>query len=536
MSSRSEKSVPPGHIDAGSLFAASVRRFSARTAIAWAGRSRSYGELFERASRVAGGLAERGVQRGDRVLIMFANGPDFVECWWAAVLAGAVVVPLTARATPADLARAARICAPRAVLLGNVAGDRHLALLQDQRAGFFLAAACGTAQADAHIDDVFAAPPLAERPALALHEPCAMYFTAGSTGEPKGVVRSHQSVVWGLSMLAQRLRPDDVLIARAPMGHTGGSLTGPFAVMIAGGTLVIPDASDAASILADVEAHGATSLYVHPTAFAKALLQSLQRSPRGLQTLKRLQWTAGPLPEAVRASLFERFPDLPLEVTYGMTEASNLAMYTYEPPHGGSDKAANCVGHALPGGQLRVVDADGAEVAPLAEGEVQVRTATAFDGYWRDADATARALSDDGWFRTGDVGFLDDDGALHLSGRQREIIKTGGLSVHPYEVEQALAEHVGVADVIVVGRPDAEWDEAVIAAVALHAEIAPGSVTVAELLLHCRERLSSYKVPKELHLLPELPRNGSGKPDRRGTAALLDQLRPSHSTQEETSA
>ncbi|MFG5407430.1 AMP-binding protein [Piscinibacter sakaiensis] len=443
------------HLDAGRLFESAMRRFAGRRAIAWPSGELGYAALHERVLRTAAGLAAHGVGRGDRVLMMFANGTEFIECW------------------------------------------------------------------------LRAAPPLEQRPAMALGEPCAMYFTAGSTGEPKGVLRSHQSVVWGLSMLARRLEPDDVLVARAPMGHTGGSLTGPFAVLLAGGTLVIPDGSDVDRILDTVERFDATRLYVHPTAFAKALLQSLAARPRALPSLRGLQWTAGALPEPVRDALRQRFPHLPLEVTYGMTEASNLATYCHAPlqaqpaTDASAAKASNCVGFPLLGGEFRIVGPDGARLGAHAEGEIQVRTATAFDGYWQDAAATRAAVTDDGWLRTGDVGFLDDEGALHLSGRQREIIKTGGLAVHPAEVEQALAEHGAVADAVVFGRPDPDWDEAVVAAVSLHAGTAPGSVSPRDLVRHCRDRLAGYKVPKELHLLPEIPRNASGKADKRGVAALL---------------
>lgn len=511
----------PRHLDAGRLFESAMRRFASRRALAWEGGERTYAELHERVLRIAAGLARRGLRRGDRVLLMFSNGTDFIECWWAAVLLGAVAVPLTSRATPRDLARATGIVTPRAVLLGDVAGPQHVDAISRFRDEIMLVCP-DRRQGDATLEQLMEVEPLSERPAMSLDDACAMYFTAGSTGDPKAVVRSHQSVVWGLAMLARRLSPHDVLVARAPMGHTGGSLTGPFAILLAGGTLALPRGTDADAILDSVERFEATSLYVHPTAFAKAMLQSLAAKPRALASLRRLQWTAGALPEAVRDELLQRFPTLPLEVTYGMTEASNLAMHFYEPPHDAASRGkANCVGHPLLGGELRIVDAQGAGVAAGDEGEVQVRTATAFDGYYNDPAATARCVTEDGWFRTGDIGFLDANGALHLSGRQREIIKSGGLAIHPAEVEQALAEHASVAEAVVFGRPDAQWDEAVVAAVSLHPHTAPGSVTAVDLISHCRGRLAGYKVPKELHLLPEIPRNGSGKADKRSVAALL---------------
>ncbi len=378
--------------------------------------------------------------------------------------------------------------------------------------------------ADAIDTLIASAEPILSEPAFDLHEPCAMYYTAGSTGRPKGVVRSHLSVAWGLAMLARRLSPDDVLLARAPMAHTGGSLTGPFSALIAGSLLVIPERTDVAGVVAAAEQHRVTHLYVHPTIFAKSLLSHLALHAPDLSALRRLQWTAGALPEAVRAQLRARFADLPIEVTFGMTEASNIATYETPPQRGATPKAANCVGYPLPGAEIRIAGTDNAPLPAGAEGEVQIRTPTAFSGYWRAPQLTAEAITADGWLRTGDIGLLDEDGALHLCGRQREIIKSGGMTVHPAEVEQALAQHSGVADVVVFGQAHADWDEAVIAAVATLPGAAP--LDAQELLAHCRQFLAGYKCPKQIHLVPELPRNASGKVDKRAAAA---RFAPPHS-------
>lgn len=508
------------HLDAARLFESSARRFGELTALVADEDTRSYSQLLERTGRIAQALLSLGVEPGHRVVLLLPNGIDFIECWWGVVRAGACVVPVSARATPEDLLKVLTAAGAAALIVGEPASAHALVvrerLPQLRVIGLGPSAGPGVLSLQALTAEAEA---VAEAQPRGLDDPCAMYFTAGSTGQPKGVLRSHQSVVWGLSMLAQRLRRSDVLLARAPMAHTGGSLTGPFAVLVAGGTLVLPAGSSVPAILDSVARHRVTHLYVHPTVFAKGLLAHLTQHPVDLGSLQRLQWTAGPLPEPVRQALFDRFPRLPLEVTYGMTEASNIAAYEYLPGATAAPKAAHCVGYPLPGAEIRIADAEGRPLAPGSEGEIVIRTPTAFDGYWNAPAETAAALTPDAWIRTGDVGFLDADGALHLNGRRREIIKTGGMAVHPAEVEQALTEHPRVVDAAVFGQPHPEWDEAVVAAVSL----CPGEepVGAAQLVAHCRTRLAGYKLPKAIHILAELPRNGSGKVDKLRVIALV---------------
>jgi len=310
-------------------------------------------------------------------------------------------------------------------------------------------------------------------------------------------------------MIAQRMSRDDVLLARAPMAHAGGSLTGPFAVLLAGGTLVIPERTDAQSLLGAVRQHGVTRCYVHPVLSAKALIAALDEGHCGLDSLRLLQWTAGPLPQAIRGELFRRFPDLPLEVTYGMSEVSNIASYVCG---AAQEKAANCVGYAWPGSEIGILAASGDLMAAGGgEGEVLVRSPTAMSGYWNSPGLTA-TVTRDGWVHTGDIGRLDEDGALLLTGRIKEAINTAGMTVHAAEVEHALAAHEEVADAAVFGLPHPQWEEAVTAVVARRGASA---LSEAALLEHCRGLLSNYKLPKRIIFVSELPRNASNKIDKR---------------------
>jgi acyl-CoA synthetase (AMP-forming)/AMP-acid ligase II len=496
----------PSAIHAGALLRRGAARDPRKVAVLWEEGARTYGALLRRVDRLSAGLAAHGIARGDRVGVLFPNGPHFLEAWWAVVQMGAVVVPLSTRAVPRELAYVLNDAEAAAVL----AAGEFLPLLLDLRRevpSLRLIVGHGAVQMPEVIafeelaDGAPVAPPVVD---LTLDDPCAIYYTAGTTGVSKGAVRSHLSVTWGLALLAAAVPRDEVYLARAPMYHTGGSLTGPFATLAAGATLVSMRGFDARALLAAVERHRITRAYVHPTLVANALLEELDRHAYDLAALRYVQWTAGPLPEAVRARLLERFAGLPFEVTYGMTEVSNIASYQYT---GGPLKAASCVGVGPVGTAIRIVDEDDQLLPPGRVGEVAVRSPTAMTGYWRDPARTATVLAG-GWVHTGDLGYLDADGHLHLAGRQKDAIVTGGETVHAVEVENALASLPAIIEAAVVGLPDPTWGEAVTAIVVAR----PGAaLTDTAIIAHCHQELAGHKCPKRVLFVDALPKNAVGK-------------------------
>lgn len=505
----------PARFDAATLFRASARRFAGKTAIWHEGTPTSYTHLLERVERLAAGLIALGLAPGDRVVLLLPNGVLFIEAWWSVVLAGAVVVPLNPRTAFEEL----HFYIDNSGAACVITDTAHLASVQALRA---CGAGCGAQlicvdPIDGKTEDYEAliarSAPLGAHDVQELGSPCAIYYTAGSTGRPKGVVRSHTSVAWGLTMLAQRLSSDDVLLSRAPMAHTGGSLTGPYAVLLAGGTLVIPARTDPDSLLELVQRHRVTRLYLHPVLSAKGIFEAMDRTAFDLSSLRRLHWTAGFLPEGLRSEIFRRFPGLPLEVTYGMTEVSNIATYDCEP---GSALASNCVGHAWPGSEIALLGDDGERIPHgRGEGEVVVRSPTAMSCYWEAPELTAIATAG-GWLHTGDLGRMSEDGALYLTGRIKDVIKTAGMTVHAAEVEHALAGHPDLLDAAVFGVPHPHWEEAVTAVVARREGSQLGESALIE---YCRTHLSSYKLPKRVFFVDALPRNGSNKVDKRALAA-----------------
>jgi acyl-CoA synthetase (AMP-forming)/AMP-acid ligase II/pimeloyl-ACP methyl ester carboxylesterase len=492
----------PWTIDAARLFLRAARRFANRTALIWEEGEMTYSTLLDRTRRLASALRGLDVRTGDRVALLFPNGPEFIEAWWAAVYVGAVSVPLSTRAVKEELVEVIRDCAPKCVLVH----ERWLELLLRARAELPLdkIIACSARPPSGVIsyeELITNGKEFNATEPIELNAPCAIYYTTGTTGKPKGAVRSHLSVAWGLALGAQRLEDKEVYLGRAPMYHTGGSLTGPFATLVCGGTLVTLSRVDPERLLRAVERYRVTRLYLHPTHVAKSIFHLLDRSHYDLSSVRYLHWTAGPLPEAVRDEIFRRFPRLPLEVTYGMTEVSNIASIDYE---GSANKSASCVGYPWPGSEIAIASEDNHLLPVGAEGEVVVRSPTLMTEYWKDSDQT-NLVMEGGWFHTGDLGMLDQDGALFLTGRKKDMIKTGGMAVRPQEVENVLASHPDVMDVAVIGLPDEEWEEAVIAVVVAKTNAHPSAE---QLIAHCKEHMASHKAPKRIIFAAELPKTG----------------------------
>jgi acyl-CoA synthetase (AMP-forming)/AMP-acid ligase II len=512
-------------LNAASLLVASIYRFGAKIALRSANEVRTYAQLGDRTSRMAQGLLDAGIHPGDRIVLMMPNGIQFIEAWWGIIRAGAVVIPINALATQSELLNILETSKASGIILSS---KDQISLCTEIRARLPKVVIIAN-EGDAKLE-IPALEEVVQKSSLLeiainrdLDDPCAIYFTAGSTGHPKGIVRSNQSVVWGLGMLARTLSSDDVLLARAPMAHTGGSLTGPFAILIAGGSLIIPSNTSVECVIDEVQKHQVTHLYIHPTIFAKKMLQYLDENNCNLSHIKKLQWTAGHLPESVRNEIFKRFPKIPFEVTYGMTEASNIASFEYLPNDPSRSISASCVGYPLLGAGIRIVNDHGIELPSGVTGEVEIFTPTAFTCYLGDVGGPQQSITKDGWFHTGDTGHLDGSGALHLDGRTREVINTGGMSVQPAEVENAIAEHEQVIDVIVFGMPHPEWDEAITAVVTLKD---PNFQNIKiDLMAFCRQKLAAYKLPKNIFVSAELPRNASGKIDKKRVMKIVLELK-----------
>jgi malonyl-CoA/methylmalonyl-CoA synthetase len=290
-----------------------------------------------------------------------------------------------------------------------------------------------------------------------------------------------------------------VLVHALPLSHQHG-LSGVHLSLLCGSRAVIFSRFDPAALTGAIVEHRATVLFAVPAMYERLHGWDGIRDA-DLSSLRLAVSGSAPLPAALAERVADRLGQLPLE-RYGSTEAGLDVSNAYDGP-----RRPGRVGWALPGIELRL---DG------EDGEILVRGPQVFDGYWNRPDATAEALTEDGWFRTGDLGRLDDeDGSLEITGRSKELIISGGLNVYPREVEAALEDHPAVAQVAVAGVPSERWGEEVVAFV-----VAAGDLDGDALIAHCRERLSSYKCPKRVVALDELPVNRMGKVRRDALAEM----------------
>jgi O-succinylbenzoic acid--CoA ligase len=416
-----------------------------RPAVIAGGRAATYRELDESTARVARRLAAAGVGEGDRVATTLPPGHDFVELLHALPRLGAVLVPLNTRLTDAERRWQLERADVRLVVEEPLAGD----------------------EADVEL-----------RTAVDPDEPHTLIFTSGTTAQPKPVVLTYGNheasavaSAWNLGVA-----PDDRWLCVLPLFHVGG-LAILLRSAIYGTAAVIHEGFHADQVRASLEASDITLVSLVATMLRRLREAGLERAP----SLRAALIGGGPVPRDLLEWGAAR--GLPLLQTYGMTETASQIVTL---------PAAEALGHLgsagrpLPGVEMRTTD----------EGELLIRGPMVSRG----------ALADDGWLHTGDRGRVDGDGYLHLEGRIKDTIVTGGENVSPAEVEEALLSHPAVADAAVVGRPDPEWGEAVTAFVVLSA-----GVTDAELGKHVRERLAGYKAPRTIHRTEAIPRNAAGK-------------------------
>jgi fatty-acyl-CoA synthase len=471
-----------------------------RVAIDFGGRRVTYRELDDRSESLAAELLAAGLQRGDRVATLTGNSPEHVEALFACAKAGFVLVPLSWRLSPAELAYQLDDCEP-AVLL-----------VEDEYAGLADAALAEAAVRPVRrrLGDAGDAPARVETE-VADDDPLFLIYTSGTTGKPKGALLTHANCFWtnlGFD-LATGISGEDVVLQVLPQFHCGGWNVQPLLTWWKGGTVVLERSFDAARCLALIEEKRVTTTMGVPAvylfmsqepAFEEADLSSLQRAVVG----------GAPMPEALLETWHARGVDI--VQGYGLTEAAPNVLCL---PAEDAVRKQGFAGKPYPNVDVALRDPEsGRFLEGPAEGELVVRGPNVFAGYWRNPEASAAALAD-GWLLTGDVARRDEEGYYRIAARLKDMYISGGENVYPAEVESVLHEHPAVADAAVVAVPDERWGEVGIAVVVP----ADGAlVDEDELLEHCAARLARFKVPRGVRFVDELPRSGMGK-------VLKDELR-----------
>ena len=475
-----------------------------RTALIFEEEQILYGEFADRVKRQATLLRRGGVCVGDRVAYLGFNHPALLETMFAAQALGAIFVPLNFRLTAEELTFIINDAGVHTL----VCDDTMRPVLDPVRENLCCRAWYGSESAaggwpylgDARAD----AEPLRNAVPVDTHDVAIIMYTSGTTGLPKGAMLTHGNIMWNNfnASLAFGGSRDDVIITVAPLFHIGGLNVMTLGSFHTGSTLVLLRNFDAGQVLADIERYRVTHMFGAPAMYL-FMSQQPQFADTDLSSIQILICGAAPVPETL-IELYEA-RDISFCQGYGLTETAPFSSFLT--PEWARSKLGSA-GQPPLYSDTRIVDDNNRELGPGERGEICLRGPNIMKGYWNRPNATAEAIDSEGWFHSGDVGYLDEDGFLFICDRLKDMVISGGENVYPAEVEGVLYQHEAVAEVAVVGLPDERWGEAVTAVVAL----TPGKeLTLEQLREFAESKLARYKLPLRLHIVEALPRNPAGK-------------------------
>jgi long-chain acyl-CoA synthetase len=465
-------------------------------------------EALRRDSQVLGAyLAQRGLGKGDKVALMLANGYQTARLLIGVMYAGRMVAPLNLLAQPAQLAYVLDHSDTRLVFTSA----EHAPRVREALAG--VARRVDVVEIDPDATDipaVSAAGAAAALPEIGEADDALLMYTSGTTGKPKGCMLSHRSVCAGgeYTSRAHRLTAHDRVLCALPLYHINGQIVTAVAPLTHGGSVVMPRRFSVSNYWELVARYRCTWINVVPTIIAY-LLNAPHPREQGLDisSVRFCRSASAPLPPELHRAFEEKF-GLGVIETFGMTE-TNAPCFTnpYEP----EKRKIGSPGQAF-GNEAKIIDPEtGRELPPNTPGEIMVRGDNVMSGYYKDPEATRRTLEPDGWMHTGDIGYLDEDGFLFVTGRIKELIIKGGENIAPREIDEALLKHPAVLEAAAVGIPDPHYGQEILACVVLK----PGArCTVEELMAFARKELGRYKAPKQIRLVAELPKGPSGKVQR----------------------
>lgn len=493
----------------GSWPARRVRSSPDRIALIHDGRPLTYRDVHDRVTRLAHGLRELGVGPGDRVAYLGPNHPAFVETMFAAGVLGAIILPLNTRLAAPELAYIVGDAGADVLVWAPEVAETADALRASMplRAAISLGRAATGSHDYERLIDAARTEPIDEP--VSREDVCMIQYTSGTSGHPKGVMLTHANIVWNCFnlLLDIDVSVDEVTLVSAPMFHTAALNQTFLPTFLKGGAAVLMSAFDPARALDLIREHRVTWMFGVPAMFF-AIAQSPGWADADLSSVRTLMCGGAPVPPSLTRLYHER--GLTFLEGYGLTESAPGALFL---PADQSTRKVGSAGTPCFFADVRVVDADLADVAPGETGEVIIEGPNVMKGYWQRPADTAAALSDLGddgpaWLRSGDAATVDDEGFVYIVDRIKDMIISGGENVYPAEVEQVLYQHPAVADCAVIGVPDERWGEVGRAVVVLR----DGDPTAPEDILgYLTGKLAKYKIPRSVVVVDQLPRNGAGK-------------------------
>ena len=473
-----------------------------REALSIEGSTFTFQDLDDRASRCAGAMTAMGVGPGDRVGVLLHNGVEYVDVLQASARIGAIVVPLSTRLAPAELEFIANDAGIRVLIYD---GD-ELERVKAFRPGTTIesALAVGAGDDPAYESALRSAAPMSSFADVSWDDVLSIFYTSGTTGSPKGAMLTHGNFYWtNLNMvLALDLQRDERSLVALPMFHLGGWNVNTLSVWWKGGRVILERSFDPERVLKRIEEMRVTSVMGVPTMF-RMLAEHPSFDDTDLSSLRVCACGGAPLPEALIRRWHER--GVRLLQGYGLTEAAPNCLLV--PPED-AERKVGAAGLPYFFADVRVFDDRDRDVGPGGTGEIVVRGPSVMKGYWRQPEATAKALRA-GWLRTGDIGRVDEEGFIFVVDRLKDMFVSGGENVYPAEVENVLAAHPAVLEAAVIAVPDDRWGETGRALIVLRPDL---RATSEELIDFCARRLAGFKVPRSVVFVDEaLPRNATGK-------------------------
>ena len=470
------------------------------------GRTLTYARLRQESIALARYLNALGLRKGDTVSFMAHNGCQTARLFLGAMYGGFIVQPINLLAQGAQLEYVLDHSETRVVFVAA----EYRARLEEALAEVGHGVRVVPIEVDSeHIFDEATLPPL-DLPHIDEDDDALLMYTSGTTGHPKGCVLTHKNCVAGGEFVsaAHRLGASDRVLCALPLYHINGQIVTAVAPLVHGGSVVMPHRFSASSFWELVGRYRCTWINVVPTIIAY-LLNGPDPRERGLRLdhVRFCRSASAPLPPEQHLA-FERRFGIGIIETFGMTET---AAPCFTNPYEADERKIGSPGRAF-GNEAKVIDpATGLALAPGRSGEMMVRGDNVMRCYFKDPQNTARTIEPDGWLHTGDIGYLDEDGFVFVTGRIKELIIKGGENIAPREIDEALLRHPAVLEAAAVGMPDPDYGQEILAAVVLK----PGAVaTVVELEAFCQRTLGRYKTPKVIRMLDELPKGPSGKVQR----------------------
>lgn len=483
-----------------------ARKFRTRTALTFADRRWTYTDLDKAAGRVAQGLINLGLKKGDRVAAYARNSDTYLLLWLACTRAGVVHVPINYALTAGELRYILSQSGARALIydpalsatVDQIRDDGSISLygcFSDAKPGELDVLKVARDETASSLDEC-----LAEENDLA-----QFLYTSGTTAAPKGAAMTHRAFMaeYAACIIELEMSGADVALAALPLYHSAQMHCFSMPQLLMGATTHLIDAPVPETVLRLIEEHRITSFFAPPTVWV-SLLRHADFATRQLSSLKNVYYGASIMPVPVLQELRQRLPGSRPFNCYGQSEIAPLATVLRPEEH---DARPASAGRAIFSVETRVVDPDMNDAPPGVQGEIVHRSPQLLMEYWDKPEETKEAFHG-GWFHSGDVGYLDEEGYLFVVDRMKDIIKSGGVVVAGREVEDVLFKHPSVSEVAVIGLPDPKWIEAVTAVVVLRSGHQPDE---ASLLAHAREHLAPFKIPKKVIFTETLPRNTAGK-------------------------